>query len=77
MVLLPFVLVIYTVFTPTTNLETMTGPFIISMLIQWTGILILIKRTRNHLRPLPTTRVGPGILVDNHKLVRFRETPVN
>jgi len=54
-------------------LEWASRMLLVSLGVHWTGILLALGRTRKHLRPLPTTRVGPAILVGTPTMVRFRE----
>ncbi len=54
-------------------LEWASRIIFVSLGIHWTGMLLALRRHRRHMRPLPTTRVGPGILVGTRTMVRFRE----
>ena len=47
--------------------------FLVSLMIQWAGILLLLIRSQKRLRPLPKTRVGPEVVVGDRRMVRFRE----
>ena len=54
-------------------LEWASRIILVSLGIHWTGMLLALRRHRRHMRPLPITKVGPGILVGTGTMVRFRE----
>jgi len=54
-------------------LEWASRMLLVSLGVHWAGILLALGRARKRLRPLPTTRVGPAILVGTPTMVRFRE----
>jgi len=54
-------------------LEWASRIIFVSLGVHWTGMLLALGRHRRHMRPLPLTRVGPGILVGTRTMVRFRE----
>lgn len=45
--------------------ESISTLFTASLLASWTGILLMVRRSRERIRPMDRTRVGPGILVDS------------
>lgn len=47
---------------------------VMSLVTQWLGMLVLIRRGHNRLRQMPRTRLGPPMVIDSYRLLRFRET---